>query len=211
MRSGPIVAIASVIALVTLPFAPATAVANQFHVRGGNGAHFHGPIVGHRGFVHPFFPRTFVRPVIPFGVFAAPIIVAAPPPVYYSPPTYYDSSAYAYPQTGYAGRPPNTSLAVASAPPPPPPSVVQYDHGRYELRGDGITTPYTWVWIPNPPPPPPPPAPPETTPPGPPVPTTPSKGRHTQVYRWTDEQGVVHWTDDPSTVPRQHRGPATRI
>src|SRR5712691_5540091 len=32
--------------------------------------------------------------------------------------------------------------------------VVQYPHGRYQLYGDGIQTPYQWVWIPNPPPPP---------------------------------------------------------
>ncbi|MFQ5792614.1 MAG: hypothetical protein ACE5JI_19250 [Acidobacteriota bacterium] len=40
--------------------------------------------------------------------------------------------------------------------PPPQPSVIYYPHGRYELRGDGVTTAYQWVWIPNPPPPPPP-------------------------------------------------------
>jgi hypothetical protein len=40
----------------------------------------------------------------------------------------------------------------------PSPSVVHYPHGRYELRGDGISVAYQWVWIPNPPPPPPPPA-----------------------------------------------------
>ena len=35
-------------------------------------------------------------------------------------------------------------------------NVVRYPHGRYVLRGDGVTTAYQWVWIPNPPPPPPP-------------------------------------------------------
>ncbi|HET7874536.1 MAG TPA: hypothetical protein VFN71_03350 [Methylomirabilota bacterium] len=40
------------------------------------------------------------------------------------------------------------------------PTVVQYPHGRYELRGDGVSTAYHWVWIPNAPPPPPPAAPP---------------------------------------------------
>lgn len=45
---------------------------------------------------------------------------------------------------------------VVTAPPPAPmATVVQYPHGRYELRGDGLTVPYQWVWIPNPPPPPP--------------------------------------------------------
>ncbi len=43
--------------------------------------------------------------------------------------------------------------------PPPYPTVVQYPHGRYELRLQGQQ--YVWVWIPNvPPPPPAPPAPP---------------------------------------------------
>lgn len=51
---------------------------------------------------------------------------------------------------------------------PATPTAVIYPTGRYELRGDGITTPYQWVWIPNPPPPPPPPAVPPPPPPPPP-------------------------------------------
>ncbi len=46
---------------------------------------------------------------------------------------------------------------VAYPPPAPMPTVIQYPHGRYELRGDGVAAPYYWVWIPNPPPPPAPP------------------------------------------------------
>ena len=26
--------------------------------------------------------------------------------------------------------------------------VVQYPHGRYELRGDGVSVPWAWVWVP---------------------------------------------------------------
>jgi hypothetical protein len=54
-------------------------------------------------------------------------------------------------------RPPvyASPLVVAPAPPAASPTTVQYPHGRYELRGDGIRTAYQWVWIPNPPPPPP--------------------------------------------------------
>ncbi len=48
-----------------------------------------------------------------------------------------------------------TAVVTVAPPPPPMPTVVQYPHGRYELRGDGTTTQYHWVWIPNPPPPPP--------------------------------------------------------
>jgi len=46
---------------------------------------------------------------------------------------------------------------TAPAPPAPYPTVVQYPHGRYELRWAGQQ--YVWVWIPATPPPPPPPAP----------------------------------------------------
>ncbi len=30
----------------------------------------------------------------------------------------------------------------------PASTVVQYPTGRYELRGDGVSVPYYWVWIP---------------------------------------------------------------
>jgi hypothetical protein len=72
------------------------------------------------------------------------------------------------------------------------PRVVEHPTGRYELRGDGITTPYTWVWIPNPPPAPPPPSSGPERPVSDVLPT-----RQTQAYRWVDEQGVVHWSDRP--------------
>lgn len=54
---------------------------------------------------------------------------------------------------------PSQVVVVQPTPPPPPayPTVVEYPHGRYELRGDGIRTAYQWVWIPKAPPPPPPP------------------------------------------------------
>jgi hypothetical protein len=48
-------------------------------------------------------------------------------------------------------------VVVASS---PSNRVVTYADGRYELHGDGTTTPYYWVWFPSgnvttPPPPPP--------------------------------------------------------
>ena len=59
----------------------------------------------------------------------------------------------------------------------PSATVVQYPTGRYELRGDGVSVPYYWVWIPVQPviaaPAPPPigaPAPPDVVLPGPPPP-----------------------------------------
>src|SRR5262245_43604231 len=43
---------------------------------------------------------------------------------------------------------------AADVPPPmappaaaPTPDIIEFPEGRYELRGDGINTPYRWVWI----------------------------------------------------------------
>src|SRR6266478_3991195 len=78
---------------------------------------------------------------------------AASAPAYYYP-TYPVVVERPYYQTVYVQTP-------APAPAPRYSNVVWYPHGRYELRGDGVTAAYQWVWIPNPPPPPaaPPPAP----------------------------------------------------
>ena len=113
-----------------------------------------------------------------------------PPPVIYAPPQviYAPQPAY-YPQ-----GPSYAPAAAAPAPPPPPaappePRVVEFDSGRYEMRGDGIREPYVWVWVPRAP----------STPPGmPPKPPA-------TVYRWTDERGVTILTDDPNKVPPQFR------
>lgn len=78
----------------------------------------------------------------PRAVYAYPAYYPYP---YYSP-AYYAPPVYAYP-----------SQTVVVQPQPPAPAysrVVQYPHGRYQLYGDGVQTPYQWVWIPNPPPPP---------------------------------------------------------
>jgi hypothetical protein len=78
---------------------------------------------------------TFARPFYAPPVHAAPVVVAPPPVVYHPTPVY-----------------------VAPAPPPPRPTVVEYPHGRYELRRRGHH--HGWVWIPALPAPPPPYAPP---------------------------------------------------
>jgi hypothetical protein len=83
-------------------------------------------------------------------------VYAYPAPVYYGAPAYY-----ARPPVYYAEPP---VVVTRPAPAPTYPRVVQYPHGRYELRGDGVYTAYEWVWIPGPPPPPPP----AGTPPPPP-------------------------------------------
>ncbi len=92
------------------------------------------------------FNQVFSPLFAPRTGYAGPVVVTQPV-IYYSYPTVYTAvPVYAVPAQ---------VLAVAAAP-----TVVQYPHGRYELRGDGVTTLYFWVWIPNPPPPPPPAAPP---------------------------------------------------
>ena len=147
----------------------------------------------HGGFAHhKFFPHSFG-----FGAgVSTPIVVYSAPPVFYAPPPQYVTAPVYAPPVVYSAPPP-------SAPPPPMPRVVEYPTGRYELRGDGVTAPYTWVWIPNPP----------AAPPAPPAPapsTEPSSSdvaprRRMQAYRWVDEHGVVHWTDRPDAVPRAYR------
>ena len=169
--------------------------------------------VHHPGFVH----RPFLRPFFPFGVgivAAAPYAYGAPyyyPPPQYYPSAYYDQPAYYDPPVSYNApasyrAQPSGTVAVAPAPPQAPPTsnVVEFPTGRYELRGDGVSTPYTWVWIPNPPTAPPPAAP--TAPPvGPSSGSGPVPPRAGQLYRWTDAQGVVYWTDRLDAVPEQYR------
>ena len=78
----------------------------------------------------------------------------------------YPVRPYAYPYYPYPYYPyPYYPPAVAyRAPSPPPAAPVQrevvYPHGRYVLKGDGVSEPYQWVWVPNEP----------TAPPAPPAP-----------------------------------------
>ena len=169
--------------------------------------------VNHPGF--GFHQHRFFRPFFPFGIVAAApsVVYAAPyyyPPSTYYPPPYYDPPVYSAPMTysppvSYAPAP-NSTVSVA-----PTPNVVQFSTGRYELRGDGMSTPYTWVWIPNPP----------TSPPPPPAPAAEpgvsggassglAPARAGQLYRWTDKDGVVYWTDRIDAVPEQYRSKVKR-
>ena len=132
-------------------------------------------------------------------VIAPPVAVYSLPPVFYAPPPYdsgagYSAAAVITPPAMYS-----SPAYGPSAPTPPAPRIVEYPTGRYELRGDGIGTPYTWVWIPNPPPPPP--APPASAP----TSGDASPASRTQIYSWVDEQGVVHWTNRAEKVPRRYR------
>jgi hypothetical protein len=89
-------------------------------------------------------------------------------PMLHPRPAYaaYRTHEVIYERPVYVERPVYTSPSqvVVVQPPPPHPTVVQYAHGRYELRGDGVHAAYQWVWIPNAPPPPP------AAPPPPPAP-----------------------------------------
>ena len=166
----------------------------------------------HGGFGHHHHHGKFAKR----GFGSGPIVLYSPgyaygyPSYAYGGPVYPDASAsYGYdPTPAYSYAPsysytPSSSVAVT----PPMPSVIEHPTGRYELRGDGATTPYRWVWIPNPPSTPPaasPPAPPAVA--APPAPAEPA--RRTTLYRWTDREGVVHLTDNISSVPPEHRAKA---
>lgn len=71
------------------------------------------------------FSQLFLLPALAQPVYSAP----PPPAVYTAPPAVY---------------------ATAPAPPAIRREVV-YTHGRHVLLGDGVTTAYQWVWVPNPP------------------------------------------------------------
>lgn len=188
-------------ALVFLGFAATAAVGAQAGgpvrggavvVTGGGGAVFGRPIVG----VFPTAPAaiapsfrnaTFART----RFFGPPLVagVGVGVPMYVGPPAYYDPAA-ALPQVAYA-----VPVAAAAPPAPPPPperQVIEYPDGRYELRGDGVSAPYRWVWVPNPP------APPRAAQPA------------VRLYAWTDEQGVLHVTDRLDRIPARHRAEAQR-
>jgi len=144
-----------------------------------------GTIVAHHGTV-PVGP-SFVSPGFVGG---GTVVVAQPPPVY-------------DPQPSLAV--PDGSLSM--------PTLIEYPTGWYQLRGDGVTSPYVWFWIPKPPPPPAQPLP--TVPPVPPPPPTgtlaPDAPMPRQaLYRWVDEEGVAHWTDQRDGIPQRYRAQAER-
>jgi hypothetical protein len=93
------------------------------------------------------------------------------------------------------------------------PRLVEHPTGWYQLHGDGINTPYIWVWVPKPPPAPiawpaPPPAAHAPEPPAPQV-VLPPRGPTDPAYRWTDDTGVVTtWTNRLDRVPRRFRDQA---
>ena len=110
------------------------------------------------------------------------------PIAYVAPPAFYEAPAHSEPPIVAA---PAVSTSPPATPPPPPDGdVIQHSDGRYELRGDGGTRPYRWVWIPNPPPP--------------------KPARDTRLYGWIDEHGALHVTDRWDAIPQQYRAQAKR-
>ena len=222
VKIAPVVVAASLALAMGVLVAPGSALAQR-----AQGFHDSGPVAGgttlgvSRSVAVPFppqrfVPRQFIRPSFPFAVIAgAPAVVyAASPydPAYY-PPAYYDpavgySAPMSYsPPVSYTA--PSGTVSFAAD---PTQNVVQFPTGRYELRGDGVSTPFTWAWIPNPPTSPPPVAPPAL----PAVPAaSPTREPHSggsqsparvgHLYRWIDEQDVVHWTDRLDAVPERYR------
>ncbi len=95
----------------------------------------------------------------PFLIVGSLLAPLAGPPLAYRYPAVVERPAYAaptYAAPAYAS--PAPAPAWAAPPQSPPrsyPTTVEYSHGRYVLRGDGINVAYRWVWIPNAPPPPP--------------------------------------------------------
>jgi hypothetical protein len=200
--------------------------------RGGHGGHVSAPsraragVAGHNRFRAPQ-KSVFPQPVDPWTFWGTPHVrdgshrdgrfapfVGVPgfvgtPSVLVTTPdaSAFDGSsvAYAPPDALAPGAP-----AIGAAPVFPTPMLVEYAGGWYQLRGDGVTTPYTWVWIPKPPIPPPasavqapPPPAPSSEPP--PRSADSRTGDHPgQAYRWTDA-GVTTWTNKLEKVPRRFR------
>ena len=113
-------------------------------------AHAHGGAVAAALALGAF--ATFSILTAPFWALAAYPAYPYPGP-YYPPATYYAPSYSALPAQPVASY----SAPAYSAPAPTTPAVqreVIYPHGRHVLYGDGVTTAYRWVWLPNPPQPP---------------------------------------------------------
>ena len=146
------------------------------------------PVNPHPGNQHSFHHRGFRgQPFIPYWGYG----VYAPPPITYVTYVPYE------PAPVYEPAPPAYSQPSMELGLPPMPSVIPFPDGRYVLMGDGLNSAYRWVWIPNPPS-----APPAPSAPGP---AGPAASRGGQLYRWVDDQDVVHYTQGWDAVPERYR------
>lgn len=163
-----------------------------------NGAFFGGFVVG------SVFPAPTYYYIYPQPVYPAPIYVPSPTvqsiPQLDVTPSIPREACF----TGGCYRLQGDGFEVAYQwiwvpAPPPPPTVIPYPSGRYELRG-----PSRWEWIPNP----------AASPPAAPA-VAPASSRTLEpagatrsqsgLYRWTDEDGVTHWTQGLQAVPERYR------
>jgi hypothetical protein len=99
----------------------------------------------HRGFHRG--GRVFVGVGIGFpccGFYPWPYYYPSYYPTYYPAPDVYTAPAATYtaPAATYTQQAPQVDREVV------------FPEGRYILHGDGVTTAYKWVWVPNPPAPP---------------------------------------------------------
>jgi hypothetical protein len=206
------------------------------HSSFNRGSFHHRPFFN-RGFGR-FFPfGAFASPVFfgsygwPYGSYGWPYYYGSA--LYSDPSPYYNGGPGSYgPPVGYSpamapasAAPPVYSIninnpapaavqpavyepaAIPAAPAaaPSPQGVVEYEGGRYELRGDGMTVAYRWVWIPSPPS-----GPPGSTAMGAPTSGDLAPARRGTIYRWVDDQGVLHVTDRWQTVPQRYRDQAKK-
>ena len=141
-----------------------------------------------------YAPPAFYQPPVE----TSPQAISVAPIVYVSPTVYVSLPAMS---------PPPVAVVMAS-PTAPMPAVVEHPTGRYELRGDGVGTPYVWVWIPNPPS-----APPAASAPAPEESRAGSASAvsRSQIYRWTDDEGTVIWTNRMESIPESQRPRAQKL
>jgi len=100
---------------------------------------------GHRGFHRG--GRVFVGVGVGFpccGFYPWPYYYPYYYPTYYPAPAVYTApdASYPAPAATYTQQAPQVDREVI------------FPEGRYILQGDGVTTAYKWVWVPNPPAPP---------------------------------------------------------
>ena len=160
----------------------------------------HFPRHHHGGRQGPFAPFVGTP-----GFIGSPSVVVTTPMV----PEVLDGSTVAYAPSGVSA--PASGLAFGGATTLPIPTLVEHPGGWYQLRGDGVTTPYGWVWIPKPPVPPATstePAPSGRGPDGP-ARSADSRTRDDRgpAYHWTDG-GVTTWTNRLERVPKPFRNQA---
>lgn len=89
------------------------------------------PAYAYPAYGYPAYGYPYRYPAYGYSAYGNPAPVVYSSPAVYSQPAVHQTDPAVY-------RTPAPAQVVR---------VVQYPHGRYELRGDGVTTPYSWVWV----------------------------------------------------------------